>query len=266
VNKDTGMDQRQPASDRRGPGFTMVENYFFDNVMRKAGGVEWKVICTVIRDTFGWEDDETASGRREEAEIPIERFVEMTGAKRSRLFEAVNAACRRGVIKRPEQRAFRFRPMPRANLQKVSKQDPRQRNQQTLPGLSENRTLQSPEIGLPESENRTEPILRKKVNKQWGFAPPFQSQAFLSALADFERHRREHGNKLTPTALKGLYERLAELGEERATKILLYSTAQGYIGLHEERNATALAVHDIALEQREPQLTIRERLERERVG
>src|SRR5688572_3993636 len=94
-------------------GFTAFPNYFLDKVMRKAGGVEWKVICTVVRDTFGWQ--------RPEAEIPIERFEEMTGAKRSRLFEAITDACKRGAVKRPEQRSFRFRPLPKGNLQEVPK-------------------------------------------------------------------------------------------------------------------------------------------------
>jgi hypothetical protein len=90
-------------------GFTAFPNHFLDKVMRNAGGVEWKVICTVVRDTLGWIEDEETGRRRAEAEIPIERFEEMTGAKRSRLFEAIKTACKRGPIKRSEQRSFRFR-------------------------------------------------------------------------------------------------------------------------------------------------------------
>lgn len=130
-------------------GFTMFDNYFLDKVMRKAGGVEWKVICTVIRETFGWQ--------RDEADIPIERFIEMTGAKRSRLFEAITAACKRGVIRRPTQRSFRFQPIRKGNLHEVPKAERRRRNQEPLPfAESENRTLDhSPIIGFGESENRT---------------------------------------------------------------------------------------------------------------
>lgn len=154
------MDQREPdqiklevQSDRRSaardePGYTKFDNYFLDKVMHKAGGVEWKVICTVIRDTRGWQSDE--------AEITIERFIEMTGAKRSRLFEAITAACQRGVIRRPEQRSFRFQPIRRGNLHEVPKRDRRRRNQERLPfAESENRTLENPKIGPTQSENRT---------------------------------------------------------------------------------------------------------------
>jgi phage replication O-like protein O len=145
----------EPESKPKDDGYTIVDNYFLDKVMRKAGGVEWKVICTVIRDTVGW--------RRNEADIPIERFEEMTGARRSRLFEAITAACKRGVIKRPQQRSFRFRPLRKGNLHEVPKLDRRRRNQDPLPfSESENRTLENPKIGLCESENRTleDPVLR----------------------------------------------------------------------------------------------------------
>jgi len=206
-------------------GFTQFPNYYLDRVMPKAGGVEWKLICTVIRDTLGWQ--------RNEAEISIERFEQMTGAKRSRLFEALTAACKRGAIKRPEQRAFRFRPMPRANLQEVPKPDRSRRNQQKLPGFSEseNRTLvhqDNPIIGLSESENRTLPLLRKKEN----------TQACVSKFSRETRiqHAKAHGFGLgwLSNSEDGQYDWLIEM----------------------ERDSQR---------EHKPKVTIRERLQRERI-
>lgn len=264
------MDQRTASVDQSESGFTRFPNYFLDKVMRKAGGVEWKVICAVVRETLGWNDQ---GRQRQEAEIPIERFEEMTGAKRSRLFEAITAACQSGAIRRPEQRSFRFRPVVKGNLHPVPKREKPAVDQgrlqfsqpeTALETQSENRTLdheQNPIIGLTQSENRTlgESVLiciKEKDPKKVDLVPPYQSKEFLSTLADYAQHRKEIRKPLRPTGTKKLYEKLALMGERAAIENLNRSIECGWVGVFGQAEQDSGEVRT----EQQPQQTIRERL------
>lgn len=111
------------------PGFTKVDDYFMDKVMPRVSGAEWKIICSVLRETVG--------EFREEETITVDRFMTMTGLERQAVIEAVRQVCLSTVIERRtqqigRQRTFRFRAIPHANLKVVSKRE-RRRHQAGLP-------------------------------------------------------------------------------------------------------------------------------------
>jgi hypothetical protein len=57
--------------------------------------------------------------------------------------------------------------------------------------------------------------------------------AFRAIWADWEKHRREKRQKLTPTATRQQLKRLAEMGVERATTAIFHSIANGWTGIFE---------------------------------
>ena len=61
------------------PGFTMFNNYILDHIMPDLSANSWKVLCVAIRQTIGWQDEETESGRREMEVISYSQFRQMTG-------------------------------------------------------------------------------------------------------------------------------------------------------------------------------------------
>ena len=61
------------------PGFTTFNNYILDHIMPDLSANGWKVLCVAIRQTIGWQDEETASGRREMEVISYSQFRQMTG-------------------------------------------------------------------------------------------------------------------------------------------------------------------------------------------
>lgn len=65
------------------PGYTMFRNYIIDHFMPKLSGSGWKVLCVAIRQTWGWADKTTESGRKEKDRIAYSQFLEMTGIKSS---------------------------------------------------------------------------------------------------------------------------------------------------------------------------------------
>lgn len=110
-------------------GYTKVENYFFDHVMPRVSCVEWKTICAVIRETVGW--------NRDEAEISVERFMQLTGFARQAMMAGITKSRQRGSIARRtirdgRQRTFKYRAIPHANLAALPEPAPR-RKQDTLP-------------------------------------------------------------------------------------------------------------------------------------
>ncbi len=57
----------------------MFNNYILDHIMPDLSANGWKVLCVAIRQTIGWQDEETASGRREMEVISYSQFRQMTG-------------------------------------------------------------------------------------------------------------------------------------------------------------------------------------------
>ena len=63
------------------PGFTMFNNYIIDHFMPSLSANGWKVLCVAIRQTWGWKDETTESGRKEKDRIAYSQFMKMTGIK-----------------------------------------------------------------------------------------------------------------------------------------------------------------------------------------
>lgn len=65
------------------PGYTMFNNHVLDHFMPDLSGNGWKVLCVAIRQTWGWKDETTESGRKEKDRIAYSQFMEKTGIKSS---------------------------------------------------------------------------------------------------------------------------------------------------------------------------------------
>jgi hypothetical protein len=63
------------------PPYTMVHNYVLDEMMPTLSPNAWKVLCVAIRQTLGWKDSETASGRKESDVISYSQFMSRTGIR-----------------------------------------------------------------------------------------------------------------------------------------------------------------------------------------
>jgi hypothetical protein len=61
------------------PGYTMFNNCVLDHIMPDLSSSAWKVICVAVRQTIGWVDRETESGRKEKDRISYSQFLEKTG-------------------------------------------------------------------------------------------------------------------------------------------------------------------------------------------
>lgn len=127
--------------------------------MPRVKGAEWKVICAVLRQTEGFQ--------REDAEISVEDFISMTGCERQTVIVAVRRMLLRKAIERRaqqfgRQRTFRFRALPKANLQELPPPQPEQL-QSSLPfnvlhraTESKNHTPMTPiDTRFPQGQKRT---------------------------------------------------------------------------------------------------------------
>lgn len=99
------------------------------------------------------------------------------------------------------------------------------------PGESEGIQGNPDAVSASYSDNDPDP----EDDNEKAAAPPFSGSPFIAALNEFEQHRKEKRNKLTPTARRNLYKKLLDMGEDAATAALIYSTAQGWTGVFPER-------------------------------
>lgn len=63
------------------PTFTQISNYALDHIMPSLSGNQWKILCVIIRATWGWEDRESPTGRREEDVLSYSQLQERSGIK-----------------------------------------------------------------------------------------------------------------------------------------------------------------------------------------
>lgn len=61
------------------PGYTMFKNAILDHIMPNLSGSGWKILCVAIRQTIGWVDEESDSGRKESDRISYSQFMEKSG-------------------------------------------------------------------------------------------------------------------------------------------------------------------------------------------
>lgn len=62
-----------------------------------------------------------------------------------------------------------------------------------------------------------------------------QTAGFLAAWANWETHRKEKRQKMTPLASKMQLNKLKDMGEKRAIAAINFSIASGWTGIYEER-------------------------------
>lgn len=61
------------------PGYTMFNNFIIDHIMPDLSANGFKVLCVAIRQTIGWVDESTDSGRKESDRISWRQFRHKTG-------------------------------------------------------------------------------------------------------------------------------------------------------------------------------------------
>jgi hypothetical protein len=84
-------------------GWFVIHNYVFDVAMRELSPNSWKVLCWSIRQTWGWADPATDSGRKEADQISYSQFMQGTGIKgRGTLAAALQECLRKGYLVRRE--------------------------------------------------------------------------------------------------------------------------------------------------------------------
>lgn len=82
------------------PNYTPTPNELFDVYLADLGNAELRVVLAVIRETFGWEDKQSQTGRRQRAEISLTRLRFMTGLSENGVIAGAKKAVKRGLLKR----------------------------------------------------------------------------------------------------------------------------------------------------------------------
>lgn len=92
---------------------------------------------------------------------------------------------------------------------------------------------------LPEKRREEKSTLVDKSTKETPTPLPFENPDFLLFWGNWEKHRKEKKQTLTPTARKQQLEKLKTMGETRAIAALKHSLANGWTGVHEPRDFDA---------------------------
>jgi len=163
----------KPVEDQplKPPPYTMIHNYVLEHIMRDLSPNAWKVLCWTIRQTYGWADEDSPTGRKQSDIISYSQFMEATGiASRSTLTAAIRECLGRGYLLREPAGVSRGRTIYAYRLNtaysvqnldsgadvQVLKQDSGQRARvQKLYSIeSRNCTLKSPETVLTKETNK----------------------------------------------------------------------------------------------------------------
>lgn len=143
------------------PPYTMIHNYVLDNMMRDLSPNAWKVLCWAIRQTYGWADGSSPTGRKQTDVISYSQFMEAAGiGGRSTLSRAIQECLDKGYLTREQAGMSRGRPIfsYRLNTQhRVLKQDPtpKARVPKQDSDESQNGTDKSPKTGLTKERKET---------------------------------------------------------------------------------------------------------------
>ena len=82
-------------------GWFVVNNWAFDVAMPRLSASAWKVLCVAMRQTWGWEDAGTDTGRKESDQISYSQFREKTGiASNATVNKALQECMEAGYILR----------------------------------------------------------------------------------------------------------------------------------------------------------------------
>lgn len=83
------------------PPYTMFHNHVIDVIMPRLSPNAWKVLCVAVRQTWGWEDKDSPTGRKQRDVISYSQFMEKTGIRsRATLARALRECLREQVLTR----------------------------------------------------------------------------------------------------------------------------------------------------------------------
>ena len=79
----------------------MVNNAILDHIMPDLSGSGWKILCVAIRQTIGWVDEESETGRKETDRISYSQFMEKSGIKgKATVSKAIRECLKKQYLKR----------------------------------------------------------------------------------------------------------------------------------------------------------------------
>jgi hypothetical protein len=120
-----------------------------------------------------------------------------------------------------------------------------------------------------QTENRSTSSLHSTVqnsneqNRSEVIEPPWNGAEFLSALSDFEQHRKEKHDALKPTSRKLLYRKFELWGEQASTAAMLESIANGWTGVFNRREGNGTGAQSKAERSQQAARNVIARYERE---
>ncbi len=82
------------------PLSTGFNNVILDKIMPQCTGNEWKVICVAVRQTFGWADPDSPTGRKLADVISLSQFAGHGGMSRRGAILAVQSCMKKGYLLR----------------------------------------------------------------------------------------------------------------------------------------------------------------------
>jgi hypothetical protein len=85
------------------PPYTMFNNAILDYIMPRVSPSAWKVLCVAIRQTVGWVDEMSLTGRRESDKISYDQFKQKTGiGGKSAIANALKELLQEGILIRSQ--------------------------------------------------------------------------------------------------------------------------------------------------------------------
>jgi len=87
----------------------------------------------------------------------------------------------------------------------------------------------------PRVNRRVNPTLASSILASSPIPEGLDTEQFRAAWGEWEQHKSECRNKLTPTAAKRLLAKLGDMGHDRAVAAIMHSIAQGWKGVYEPK-------------------------------
>lgn len=85
-----------PRSDSRFQNSTPFPNHLLDGVMSSLSDTSWRILCLIVRQTYGWHD---GVGRRKSSDwISHSQLKRRTGRQGAAVSRGIDTLCKRGLI------------------------------------------------------------------------------------------------------------------------------------------------------------------------
>lgn len=219
-------------------GYSKIPNWIFDDVMPRCDSSEWRVVCAVARQTFGWD--------KEADEISISQFEKLTGMSRATVVKAVKAALDHGFLVREKQgRSHVYRVSIGLESKPIDDAD-------EFRNYTDN-SLDSKPIDSLDSKHTKERVKdkeRKKIEPEpghpvWQMPEPLNSGEFENTWIAWYKHLLELGKPLTQTTGDMQLKQLAEWGQQRAIAAIEHSITRGWRSIHEPQSTNGVVVETV---------------------